>query len=576
MLGEAPGAVRKDVAVHSARLLRRPGVAGLLVVASLLFGPGVVQAASATVFTVTGTADNTNACVNTSCPSLRSAVIASNAAGGSNTINLPAGQYALTIGPDGNDDATTGDLNITSNVTIAGAGAGGTTITGGGDRIFDISADAATLSGMTITGGSGVDFGGAIQDDGAALTLQQDALTSNTTNPDGGFGGAVYMAPVAAATLTVKSSFFGSNTAAESGTGGGGFGGAISLQPGTTGTMTITNTEFDSNTAQSGSASGGGFGGAVDVEPGGAAMVTITGSTFSANTAAGGTSQGGFGGAIEFEPGNLSSLTITNSTITGNHSGGPSSFGGALDFEPGTGSSGTLTHVTIAGNSTTVGAQGGGLFISGGPLTIRNSIVSGNTGGASASNCSVDVDADLNPQGHNIEQGTTCGFDVNANPLLSALANNGGPTKTMALAANSPARDHADQTFCPATDQRAVQRPDDPGTPCDIGAFEFVLSLPVNTARPVITGKPIIGRTVTCTNGRWTHSPTRFRYQWKRGGNPIPRATRRTITVPALDRDDRVTGKADQDDFLTCTVTASNASGAGIPATSRAVVPRQA
>ena len=552
--------------------MRRRVAPILLIAASMLLAPGLAANASALAFTVSGTGDNTNPCVTTTCPSLRSAVLASNAAGGTNTINVPAGQYALTIGPDGPNDATTGDLNITANVTITGAGArpGGTTITGGGDRIFDISANAVTLSGMTLTGGSGEDFGGAIRDTGSALTLQQDALTNNTTNPDGGFGGGVYMAPSGPATLVVKSSLFGSNTAAESGTGGGGFGGAISLEPSGAGTLTVTDTEFDSNTAQSGTNSGGGFGGAIDDEPNGAATLTVTGSTFSANTAAGGTSQGGFGGAIEFEPGTGSALPVTNSTMTGNHAGGPSSFGGALDWEPGTGSSGTLTHVTVAGNSATAG-QGGGLEIEGSPLKVRNSIVSGNTGG----NCVVDSSSNLVPQGHNIDLGTSCGFDINADPLLAPLANNGGPTQTMALPANSPARNRGDPAFCPHTDQRGVVRPD-PGTPCDLGAFEFVVRVPVLRSRPKVTGQPLVGRILTCSNGTWSNRPTRFHYQWNREGRPIHAATRRTLRVPPLDRDDRVTGRGDIDDRLSCTVIASNGNGSSKPATSAAVTPRQA
>jgi hypothetical protein len=54
-----------------------------------------------------------------------------------------------------------------------------------------------------------------------------------------------------------------------------------------------------------------------------------------------------------------------------------------------------------------------------------------------------------------------------ADPLLGALADNGGFTKTFALGAGSPAIDFAKS--CPATDQRGKPR----STPaCDTGAFE--------------------------------------------------------------------------------------------------------
>jgi hypothetical protein len=554
-------------------------VAGALVAVALMSAPGLVAQAAAVTFSVTGTGDTTNPCTNTACPSLRSAVLASNAAGGTNAIHVPAGHYTLTRTPSGPDDGTAGNLLVTANVTITGAGAARTTITGDGDRIFEISADAVTLAGLTLTGGSTESSGGAVHDTGAALTLTNDSLTNNAATTTENSGGAVDMASANAGTLTVSGSFFGSNTAAVGGSsGGGGLGGAISFEPDTTGIMTVTNSEFDSNTAQSGTTSGGGFGGGISFEPGSTGTLTVRSSTFSANVAAGsmGSGQGGFGGAISFQPGGgASTLTITNSTLTGNQAGGQSSFGGALDWEPGTGSSGTLTQVTVADNSASSAGQGGGLAIQGAPLTIRNSIISGNTGGGSADNCSVDVGPDLVPQGHNVEQGTTCGFDINANPLLASLANNGGPTRTMALASSSPARDAADSAFCPQTDQRGVSRPDDAGTACDIGAFESAGGIPVNKGRPAITGKPIVGRTVTCATGRWTNSPTRFSFRWNRGGRVLRGAARRMLRVPALDRDDRILQKGDGDDLLTCTVIASNASGASAPATSASVTPRR-
>lgn len=60
---------------------------------------------------------------------------------------------------------------------------------------------------------------------------------------------------------------------------------------------------------------------------------------------------------------------------------------------------------------------------------------------------------------------------IYADPLLHPLADNGGPTLTMALMPGSPAID-AGAPGCPPTDQRGVPRE---GT-CDIGAFEFIAS----------------------------------------------------------------------------------------------------
>lgn len=78
--------------------------------------------------------------------SLRGAIIAANANGvGADTINLPAGTYTLTLAGINEDLGATGDLDITSNITIAGAGAAstiiqaGTTNANGIDRVFDLN-----------------------------------------------------------------------------------------------------------------------------------------------------------------------------------------------------------------------------------------------------------------------------------------------------------------------------------------------------------------------------------------------------------------------------------------------------
>src|SRR5690606_638292 len=65
-------------------------------------------------------------------------------------------------------------------------------------------------------------------------------------------------------------------------------------------------------------------------------------------------------------------------------------------------------------------------------------------------------------------------------PRLSALADNGGPTETMALMADSPAIDMGDDESAPETDQRGIPRPQYQAS--DIGVDEFADSTP-----PVIT-----------------------------------------------------------------------------------------
>lgn len=545
----------------------------LLTVAGLALAPGWLGVADAAVFNVTGTADGTGPCSGSSCPTLRSAVLKSNEEGGSNTINVPAGTYTLTLTPSGPDDGRTGDLHIEANVTIAGAGAGLTTIHGDEDRLFEITAaaSAVTLSGLTMTGGGSQVFGGAVRSVGASLALTDDSLVANTAKSKG-FGGALDMEPSGSGTLAVTGSTFSSNVAADTETGGGGFGGAIMFEPHGAGTVTITNSTFDSNTAQSGSKTGGGFGGALDVEPQGSGSLTVTGSTFRSNTADAAGSSDGFGGAIMFEPGEVGTATITsstfdsntaqggsekgggfggavmfepasgsltvtgstfssntadapaagagfggaimfepreeagdtlsltNSTLTGNHANGKG-FGGAIDLE-GASSTATLLSDTIAANTIGSGTSGGGLE-NNAKTTARNTIISGNTAGAVANNCG---NAPIAAGAHDIELGTTCGFDMNADPKLAALAENGGPTETMALLAGSPAIDAGDSAFCPATDQRGFPRPQPPAGTCDIGAYESApfADLAVSqiaSPNPVTVGATLTYQLVATNNG---------------------------------------------------------------------------
>src|SRR5262249_22921039 len=81
------------------------------------------------VFNVNTTADTVTVNLTTGQDSLgnislRSAIQAANHLGGTNSINLPAGTYKLTIADTANgteDNASQGDLDIQNNLTITGA-----------------------------------------------------------------------------------------------------------------------------------------------------------------------------------------------------------------------------------------------------------------------------------------------------------------------------------------------------------------------------------------------------------------------------------------------------------------------
>ena len=117
------------------------------------------------------------------------------------------------------------------------------------------------------------------------------------------------------------------------------------------------------------------------------------------------------------------------------------------------------------------------------PTHVKNTIVSGGQGDAGFENCGQVWGSD----GHNIDSLDQCGFhgtgdQINKNPLLGPLKNNGGRVPTLALLPHSPAINKGDNVGCPSTDARGAPRP--AFGICDIGAFEV-------QPAPVISGLKI-------------------------------------------------------------------------------------
>jgi Right handed beta helix region len=162
------------------------------------------------------------------------------------------------------------------------------------------------------------------------------------------------------------------------------------------------------------------------------------------------------GGAIAIV---ADTVTITNSTISGTTLNSPTTF----DYPVVMGNNVVVTNSTIAHN-----AWGGLGSPSTGRVTIRNSIIANNDG----KNCVVAATATLVREGSNISDDDTCGGPTEiliADPKLGALADNGGPTKTYALLAGSPAI-NAGTSCSVQVDQRYAAR----DAQCDLGAYEFV------------------------------------------------------------------------------------------------------
>ncbi len=212
-----------------------------------------------------------------------------------------------------------------------------------------------------------------------------------------------------------------------------------------------------------------------------------------------GNSAGGDGAGLQ----NTGTATLTNATLTGNTGTGTTSKGGGFSNGAGTA---TLTHVTIANNTAASSptTTAGGIN-NAGTAILKGVLLSGNT----PANCA----GSLTSSGHNLDSGSSCAFaatgDVsNANALLGTLGDHGGATDTIDLLTGSAAIDAADNTACPATDQRGIARPvdgnGDAGAICDIGAFEATepvdLAVSVTDGTDCVDEDDALAYTITVTN----------------------------------------------------------------------------
>ncbi len=325
---------------------------------------------------------------------------------------------------------------ISDNVSSAGDNKGG-----GG--LFVSATGQVTLTGGALRHNYTVLWGAGFHNEGR-LTLNQVTLEDNSS--DRAWGGGGYNG--GAGTVTINGGQVINNLAY--------YGGG--LYQNSTGLLSLLNVSVLSNTAPLAGGVGR-DGGGLYIHSG---PVSITGSLFSANTAS------GSGGAIYQEAASV--LTLTNSTLSNNNgatTGGLYSLGSVF-----------LNNVTIAQN------PGGGVH-QGGSFDLGNTLIGGNSGG--------DCSGSLTSHGYNLIQNTTnctlvgdlTGVFINVNPLLGALKDNGGSTRTHMLLPGSPAIDAGNPAasdgagyHCQPIDQRGHPRPI--GLHCDIGAYEagYALYLP--------------------------------------------------------------------------------------------------
>ena len=267
--------------------------------------------------------------------------------------------------------------------------------------------------GSTDTASSG---GGITNNSRAFLTVDNSTFSDNYGPQD---GGAIENGP--GGTLAASNSTFSDNSAC--------LGGAIANGYGGSGTTTITRSTFSGNRAFC-------QGGAIANGNGGTGTLTVTDSTFFGNTAPD-------GAAIENGDGGAGRLTITSSTLSGNQA---SSDGATVDNGDGGGKGSTV----VASADVLVGSchQASGTWIDlGYNVASSTSCLMGGTGDASK---------------------------VGLASLLGPLAENGGPTETMALLAGNPANGLIPNPtigLCPVTaDQTGKPGPTD--AKCNAGALQ--------------------------------------------------------------------------------------------------------
>ncbi len=182
---------------------------------------------------------------------------------------------------------------------------------------------------------------------------------------------------------------------------------------------------------------------------------------------------GGEGGGIA--AGSNAHLNVEQSTITGNIA----AFQGGALFTSYSKNM-LIVNSTIALNSTDSSGQCGGVyFANGGALTMHSTIIAGNHKyNSTLAQCDIGNGATAptitGTSAHNLIQHSSVAVPADtliADPQFFPLASNGGPTRTLGIPQNSPARQTGDNIFGFSIDQRGYPR--EAGGFADIGAFEW-------------------------------------------------------------------------------------------------------
>ena len=351
---------------------------------------------------------------------------------------------------------TSGELQITHAITINGPGAASLSIDGNATfRVFDNLTSGVSISGFRITNGSapGNNGGGIFHEGGNSATLRVSDCT--VSGNSAALGGGIFNLNGA---LIVNNCTISGNVAAFSG------GGIDNSASDAAATLTITNSTISDNSATA--------------NDGGGILSGAAGTTLS-----------------------VASLTVNNSTLSGNSATGN---GGAIantaDAPPNNARA-TITNSTISDNSAT--GNGGGIYNALAEFQIGDTILNAGSSGVNIFNSGRATSLGYNlssDDGAGILTGP--GDQINTDPMLGPLQDNGGPTFTHALLPGSPAIDAGDPNFAPPPnfDQRGPGFDRVVNGRIDIGSFEVqVGGTPTPTATATATATSTATSTPTST-----------------------------------------------------------------------------
>jgi hypothetical protein len=332
------------------------------------------------------------------------------------TINVAAGTYNITATLSYQTDNGDGGHTI----TIQGAGAASTILSGGGTtQVMNINTDTGFDGGdagghvmiraLTFqNGNNAVSIGGgaSIITNYANFTCENSIFTDNTAV---GAGGVAVISFYGSVTFTDNA--FSGNTLTSAAYGGGG-GMAASSQYAS---VTLTGNTFSNNS--SASAGGGAVVGAV--------AVTVTGNTFSGNIAASSETLGG--GGISAVGDN--SVIILSSNEFSNNSASSSNGGGASVFLLGSGTA-TITDNSFSDNSAALDGGGAWAFSvgSGSPVSLVRNTFSSNSASGQGGGAAILSEGDTVIANNNVFMGNSAatygGGLMTASLLAANITNN--------------------------------------------------------------------------------------------------------------------------------------------------------